>query len=394
MKIKSLRYILVFLFSFAAVFPILSQDDFVQFTRYDQLNWSPDGNQLAFRCLLLDEANPEKISANILLKNLSTDQLICLNPQPERFVISKDKKFLLFSSVYGLYFLTIEPEVKAGQILFRNPAASWFFKDFGFYENKNIIYVESIDYSSGQITKENYQIDPANISRSIIGNIKLKKITEKIIAVPFNQQIDEFVHKKNYSIKIKNFSIQFIKNSTNYYELVLQSQNSTDSELLVKNCRPRLLSINPDSSKLIISLFRDNDNLTYLFETQTKKLTLIYNQRYFSVSWLDNSRYICISEKGLFLRKVNLPDGFSLNNWILPEWCLNINLDFPKIANLYDFYNSESNSEIKSYNGKIARVIYKKQNYLRCKIGLSEKAKKENIVVNEMNNIPNFRSLK
>ena len=394
MKKKPHIVLLVFLFSFAAAYPILSQDDFVQFTRYDQLNWSPDGSQLAFRCLLLDEANPDKISANILLKSLSTDQLICLNPQPERFVISKDKKFLLFSSVYGLYLLSIEPESKAGQILFRNPAASWFFKDFGFYENKNIIYVESIDYSSGQITKENYQIDPANISRSIIGNIKLKKITEKIIAGPFNQQVDEFVHKNNYSIKLKNYSIQFNKNNTNNYELVLKTKNPVSSKSLIDNCRPRLLSINPDSSKLIISLFQDKGNLTYLFETHSKKLTLIKNQRYFSVSWLDNSRYICINENGLFLRKINLPGDFQLNNWLLPEWCQNINLGFPKIDNLFDFYNSESTSEIKSYNGKTVRTIYKKENYLRCKIVLIDEAKKEKIIVDEMNNIPNFRSLK
>lgn len=382
-------FVIILLFSISDVYTIFSQDDFVQFTRYDQLFWSPDGKQVAFRCLLLDESNPEKISANILVKDLSTNKLICLDPQPERFVILKDKKFLLFSSVYGLYLLSIEPELEAAQILFRNPAASWFFKDFGFYEKKGTIYVERYDYLSAQSVKENYQIDLANISRPLINISQIKKLRREVKANPFNLQVDEFINKKNYSIALKDFSIQFKKNSKNNYDLILQTQNSTDSKSLVKNCRPRLLSANSNNSLLIITLFKNKGYFTYLFDTHVKKLSLIENQRYFSVSWLDNSRYVCINENGMFLKKINLLGDLKLNNWFLPEWCQNIDRSFPKIDNLFDFFNSESTSEIKSFNGKTARIDYKKENFLRSRIVLTDDVKKERIIVDEMNNIPN-----
>ena len=77
----------------------IAQDQFVQFTYYDQLTWSENGNQLAFRCVLLDEARPENLKANVLLKDLNVNRLLCLDRQPERFIISGDKKQLLFSSI-------------------------------------------------------------------------------------------------------------------------------------------------------------------------------------------------------------------------------------------------------------------------------------------------------
>ena len=91
----------------------------------------------------------------------------------------------------------------------------------------------------------------------------------------------------------------------------------------------------------------------------------------------------------MFLKKINLLSDLKLNNWLLPEWCLNIDRRFPKIDNLFDFYNSESTSEIKSFNGKTAWIDYKKEYFLRCRIVLMDDSKKEKIIVDEMNNIPN-----
>jgi hypothetical protein len=80
------RILNLFLFLVLVKASIFAQEQFVQFTYYNQLTWSEDGNQLAFRCILLDESNPEHLKSNILVKDLLNDQLICLNPQPERFI--------------------------------------------------------------------------------------------------------------------------------------------------------------------------------------------------------------------------------------------------------------------------------------------------------------------
>lgn len=394
MKIKIFRYVLIPLFSFAAVLPIFSQDDFILFTHYDQLTWSPSGEQIAFRCLLLDESNPGNIFVNVLIKDLETKQLGCLNPQPERFVISKSKKYLLFSSIYGLYIQTIESEPRAGQIIFRDPAVSWTFKDFGFYEETETIYVERYNYLSAQTNRENFWIDVTKMVRPINFNPVIKKPGKVKELKPFNLPVDGFLNKIQNSITLKNESLIFVKNKTGDFDMVLKDSDSGREKVLVKNCRPRLLSANPDRSLAIVSLFENNGHVAYLFNAEAKKLTLIKNQRYYSVSWFENHRYVCINEDGLFLKKIYLKAGKKLNDWILPEWCQNIDLSFPKY--LFDFYNREKLPEKKSFNEKSARIEYQKEHFLRSRIVLINKDGTRKIIVDEMNNIPDrsyFRDL-
>lgn len=443
---------------------VFSQDDFIQFTRYDQLHWSLDGNKFAFHCILLDEARPEQIFANVLVKDLASDRLICLNPKPERFVISKDKKYVLFSSIYGLYISSLETQSKTVQLYFRAPTVNWIFQDFGFYQDMTTIYVNRFDNNSMETFRENYPIGEVKFTGQSISCIELKKLKKTVRAGRFNLPVSDIINKKDYNVKIKNQVIKFVaETSRKYignYQLISESNKTSSPTVLFKNCRPRLMSVNPNNSGIIISVFKDSGHITYRFNLNKNKLALIENKRYFSISWLDDSRYICITEDGMFLRNIELTINRKLDGFILPNWCKKIDLNFPKyelqvgfaekkdqannmvtqlrqsgyharmefiqnksrqgyrirvggyhfknqaqaagkklekknyqfwideIKNLYEYFNTISPVKKKDFLKKSAKIEYKKDLYLRSRILLVNKNRKEEIVVDEMNNIP------
>ncbi len=444
---------------------VFAQEQFVQFTYYDQLTWSEDGNQLAFRCILLDESKPEQLKTNILVKDTNEDRLSCLNPQPERFIISQDQKYLLFSSSYGLYLVSLKEKNRAVQVYFRNPAGTWYFQDFGFLEDGTKFYMDRYDYATMKTIQESYQIQSSKFSTQFIGWPETKKINNKFRMSRFDLPVDEMKGMLQTVIKIKNIIIEFLSHPDsedpgNFKLVYKPSRKNTFHAVLIERCRPRLLSVNPDSTEIIISVFTQGLHKTYLLPFRSKKLIPIENKRYFSVSWLDDKRYICLTEDGLFLRNIDLSLNEKIDVWQFPGWCQKINLDLPKyelqvgfepeksqaeqlvsqlqksgfqarmkyfkdqskegyririggfstreeaqstgeklknagfkfwidkLTDSYEFFNSMRPNEQKSYGDKTAIIQYRMNNYLRSRILLRMSNKKEKIVVDEMNNIP------
>ena len=329
---------------------LYSQEQFVQFTYYDQLTWSDDGNQLAFRCILLDESRPDQLKANILVKDLVKDQLVCLNPQPERFVISQDREYLLFSSSYGLYLVSLKQKNRAAQLYFRNPAATWFFQDFGFLEDGTKFYMDRYDYATMKTIQDAYQIQSAKFSTKFISWAETKQIEKKSRASRFDLHVDEMKGKLQTAIKIKGMVIEFLarpdSDDPGNFQLVYQSaRKDLFHAVLLDRCRPRLLSVNPDSTEIIVSVFTQSAHKTYRLPFSSKKLIPIENKRYFSVSWLDVNRYICITEGGLFFRSIDLSKNEKIDRWQLPEWCRGINLDLPKYELQVGFESEKSKAE-------------------------------------------------
>ncbi len=342
-----------------------SQEQFVQFTYYDQLTWSENGDQLAFRCILLDESQPERLKVNILIKDLSNDRLICLDPQPERFVISRDKKFLLFSSIYGLYLISLEKPAQPVQIYFRDPASNWYFHDFGFLKNKTSIYVELYDRESDQVAQEYYRIPTLKTTNTSIEWADIKK-EDKIRSSAFNLRVDELRGNQLPEVQLKSALIKFLPQADpGNYELVYQSESLKSSpEILLRDIRPRLLSANPTKTEVIVSVFQSNGHQTYRFSVKTKKLISIENKRYFSLSWLDDSRYICATEDGMFLRNIELLTNKKMNQWQLPECCQSIDLSFPQCELQVGFAPKKKAAEYLSENlfkaGYFPRIKYVK----------------------------------
>jgi hypothetical protein len=442
-----------------------SQEQFIQFTYFDQLTWAADGNQLAFRCILLDESNPGQLKSNILIKDLANDRLICINPQPERFIISQDKKHLLFSSSYGLFLVSLKEKNRTALVYFRNPAATWFFQDFGFVDDGTKFYMDRYDYATAQTIQDTYQIQSSKFSTQFIGWAETKKIDKKSRTARFDLHVDEMKGKLQTSTKINDLIIEFLpqpdSDDPGNFKLVYQpSRKNPFHAVLLDRCRPRLLSVNPDSTEIIVSVFKQGSHKTYRLPFAAKNLIPIENKRYFSVSWLDADRYICLTEDGLFLRNIDLTINEKIERWGLPAWCQSIELAVPQyelqvgfepdknraeqilanllksgyfarikyfkdqlkegyrirvggfidrqqaqaaglelkrkgfdywidqVHDLYDYFNAQRSNEQKSFSDKNEAVIeYKFDNYLRSRIVLQSPGKKEQIIVEEMNNI-------
>ena len=290
---------------------LFSQEQFVQFTYYDQLTWSDDGNQLAFRCVLLDESNPEQVKTNILIKTLNEEQLVCLDPQPERFIISKDKKHLLFSGSYGLYLVSLEENNRAAQLYFRNPAATWFFQDFGFLKDRSTIYLDRYESTTMKTVQETFRIQAPEYSTQSIGWAEIKPVKTISRSSRFDLPVDEIKGKLQTAIKIDNISVEFLSqpdpDDPGNFKLIYQpSRKSPFHAILLERCRPRLLSVNPDSTEIIASVFQQGEHRTYRIPFASRQLIAIENKRYFSISWLDAKQYFCLTEDGLFLRNLDL----------------------------------------------------------------------------------------
>lgn len=378
MKLKHFLSVLLFLFIGQQSQLASCQDDFVLFTFYDQLTLSPDSNHLAFRCILLDESKPDKLFSNILIKDFSTNQLRCIDPFPERFIISKDKRYLLFSSIYGLYLIDLNKNISAKQICFRDPSVEWFFKDFGFYDRGKKIHIEKITYGSGETTSEFYNVNlDRNNSQS--GSMIKKIESDNSKKNPYNLPVDKSTSSQNLSVLSEDQKLIFIpkadsKNPGNFELRFFSEKKKPD--ILIKNCRPRLMSLSPGKQTAIFSILKNSEKETYQFDFESEKLSLLGEIKYLSISWLDESRYIYNTEAGLFLSNTVKTIHKSLTRWDIPRWCGKIIKQFPRYELQVKFVEDKkeanellSNLSSSFKRGRITRFQNKKVSGYRVRIG-------------------------
>ena len=381
---NNMKYLQSVIFFFCILFccPLLfAQDEFVQFTLYDQVQMSADSNQLAFRCILFDESHPEKITTNIMLKDKSSKQLLCLNPRPDRFIISSDKKHLLFSSIYGLYLIDLNEPGRLWQLLFRDFSSDWTINNFGFVNNHSSIFIDMLTMD-GSNKRELYKISLKKKSASSVNFGSLTHIDSNKNINLFNLSGDGTDNRQIKEINIKDKVVKFISESKKKkkgieYNLVFSSLKKTSlNKKLIRNCRPRLLSINPDSNNVIISVFEQDKHNTYRFSLISQKLTHLFSKRYYSVSWLNNSSYICLEENGLYLRNIDLTLNKKLDLWELPEFCKKVELNPLRyelqvgfVSNLREAEKAVSVLKQKGYNARKVYFKSQKQKGFRIRVG-------------------------
>ncbi len=309
-----------------------AQHEFVQFTYYDQLTWSPDGQQLAFRCILLDESQPERLRINVLVKDLARDRLFCLDPQPEHFVVAQNKKQLLFSSSYGLYLMSLDPPSAPVQIYFRDPTTPWYFQEFGFLKKNSGIYVDRYEPATDKVVRHYFRLPAVRAAAATFDWAEATPVS-KIRGAAFNLPQDGPNVEPTARVKLKQAAIQFVaKSQPGSYDLVFQPSGirAQAATVLLKDVRPRLLSANPRQTDVILSVFAATGHKTFHFATQSGQLAPIDSSRYYTLAWLDDQRYLCVTDQGLILRSIDRSLDQKLNNWPLPTWCQSISLALPQ----------------------------------------------------------------
>ncbi|NOZ61263.1 MAG: hypothetical protein GXO74_06240 [Calditrichaeota bacterium] len=309
---------------------LLAQADFALFTRYDQLRVSPSRDSLAFRCVILDEAQPESPQLRVLLFTRKNDQPVCLNPQPERFVVSEDAKYLLFSAPTGLYLMTLNAIPRVGQVAFRQIGSQWEFEKFGFLLSGKRIFFK---IKGGKNSDGSYYFrkpELAGPARPVFW-LNLKKENKPHPGAAFQLPLFEIGKYSNISNGRQRSFFGFVRDSLSQfpgdYFLILKEKNS--ERILLSDCRPRLLAPNADSSQILVSVFHKNKNKNYLFERGTQKLILFSDKLIVSVSWLGRDKFIYLTESGLFLHSVSGGKTTRLSDWRFPNW-YSIDLQIPK----------------------------------------------------------------
>ncbi len=88
---------------------------FANFCQFDRITWSPDGQKIAFESRYIPTGTVYTY-LDTLIVDLSTGKLTCVTPEMHQFILSIDRKRILFSSTYGLYIMDLKPISEPEQV--------------------------------------------------------------------------------------------------------------------------------------------------------------------------------------------------------------------------------------------------------------------------------------
>ncbi len=369
-------------FSLFAVFwcfnVVFAQSDFAVFARYDQLRVSPNRDSLVVRCIILDEAHPEQFKMHVLLLPSPDGQPVCLNPQPERFVISGDGKLLLISSPSGMFLISLERKSQSYQIYFRKVGSSWFFENFGFADNAKSIFFK-IKNRTAQISQTGIFSLPSKFPKSkYVSGLRLKLISEKLPDDTFQLPVYEIGKYSNLSIPEQQEFLGFVRDSLADFQgnYLLIVKNNKGKKILLTNCRPRLLAPNFDSTKVFVSVFHQNQNKNFIFDPNQQKLFPFSVEQIISVSWINPNRFIFLSGKGLFFQDIVSGDTKKITVWRFPPWAEDIQLLPPKFELQIKsvFQQSEGTALLDSlkkfgFSGRLIPAMSQSRQGFRVRVG-------------------------
>jgi len=303
-----------------------AQDELVRYCRYNNLHWSPDGNELAFECYYFEEGQTRPTTPFILVKNLQTQNLVCLNPLPTRFAISRDQRFLLFAGLFGIYLSDLQQN-RWAQVIFLDPTTDEYIQEFGFFDNSPGIYWQTTD-SWGEALATNAlkvtQEQPFN--QPWIHQIAYKKLTTAPSS-NFNGSVDglDFSQQESIEFSKQEFRYFFQPRRGQEYDLfdfIRLNRTSGSRETILEKIRPRVLSLNPDSSRLILTIWEPSSGeATWVGWLQSNKWLPIKELAFQSVSWLSPVVFIGLSSTKLVRYDLNQPQATNLMNWAFPQWC-------------------------------------------------------------------------
>ncbi|MFZ5516205.1 MAG: SPOR domain-containing protein [Candidatus Zhuqueibacterota bacterium] len=328
--------------------PLPAQDQFTLFTVFDQLHWAPGRTQVAFRCLLLDESQPSRIQANVLLKDIAGDKLMCLNPAAESFAISSDKKWLLFSGVYGLYLMELNRPGSAAHIYFRNPASPWIFQDFGFFDAEAKIFINRYHPSEEKTIAEVFELQPVQFEANRMTACSLETVKKKRSWRPSNLVVNRIGERRPDAWRFKGRTLRFqpSPDSPDEFHLIDQAdENSSRTSRLLDACRPQLVSQSPNREHAVFSVLRENHHVSYIYSANQGRLTQLLSERLTSMAWVNSTSYLCINEHGLFLRDIQLNVNRRLDEFELPAWCQGIELELPRYELQVGFENDRAKAD-------------------------------------------------
>lgn len=303
--------------------PAQSQESTLRFCRFDNLNASPDGGKLAFDCYYFEENALEKPLHLVIQVDFSSKQMVCLNPPPNRFVVSTDKKYVLFSSMIGLYLFPLAQPENCVQLKFLNPAADLIIRDMGFAEMGATIYWTMAD-RWGENSQEHYlkipkfaDTNPKEIQQTELENLP-KAEFEK-----YNLKADGPETSRLRQIKLnQNVELSFQNEPGQRMDLLsafMKNVKTGTQERLLTNFRVRLVSQNPKKNGILFSTWDEKNQGQTWFVNDAQQFSSLAPRDFRFVSWLSNQEFIGLANQSLY-KVLTSGEPEKLNQWPYPTW--------------------------------------------------------------------------
>jgi len=305
---------------------LFAQVETTRYCRFDNLAWSPDGQNLIFDSYYIEEGIDKIAAPAILMKNIQTEKIVHLNPVLERFAIAADKKYLIFSSRFGLFLMELAKPENCGQIHFLNPAENKFLKTIGFFEvPKGIgVYWKMVDSWGEEVEVQSLQMNSIPVHPDSVifwlDSQKVKKQNVKDITLPV---IDPGSARKNIhpclAMKTKFVFRPVSPKTPDLLDLYQSDWNLKKEKKLLEKVRPRLFSYSPDSSLVVVSYWQEKSGeMTQLCHIKTQQMQKITNEVFKFVSWVNRTEFIGLTQSGLYRINLNQIKLQKLSKWKIP----------------------------------------------------------------------------
>lgn len=277
---------------------IMGQSQPVQHCYFSDISFSADNSRLFFQSVYCEEGEPLTTEPAWLALDLSTFSLQHVNPHPTRFVLSPDKSRVLFSSRYGLFQMKIKKPYNLQQLVFWNPAQGTYLNQFGFLADNSGIGWTTVSATG---LRHVHTLPWSKTGKGIVlkKTIKLLKLHKSIVQGPETISKWKQFSKLNTMVPIR--LQQLPGKSAHQDRLEIPFLGPLNPQILLNNIRPRLLSLNPDSSLLFISILDSSyQDRSFIFDIQTGKKLEQFDMGFNFMCWLGENQFIGLCKTGLF----------------------------------------------------------------------------------------------
>lgn len=310
----------------ALLSPISAQEETIRYCRFNNLAWSADGQNLFFESYYIEDGTNQIAPPAILMKNIQTEKMVHLNPNIERFAISADKKYLVFSSRFGIFLMDIEKPENCRQIHVLNPTEDKYLHSMGFFESKKgiALYWKMVDSFGEEIDLQLMQINslPVQTDSTIywMNSQQLPKKEYPDATLPLTEPGSaRMLNHPCLKMKTRFIFKPLGPKTPDLTDLIQRDWSSNQEKKLVEKIRPRLFSFSPDSSRIVFSYWQErNGEISQLYDLRKKQMQKISNEVFKFLSWLNNQELVGLTPSGLY--KINLEPVKlqKLNRWKIP----------------------------------------------------------------------------
>lgn len=279
-----------------------------RYCEFSDLRLAPDSTALIFNADYFEEGQRQGASA-VLVKNLKSGELTCSNPQPQRFAIAGNGKYLIFSALYGIFFQELADSGFCRQLTFFDPASDVYLRDLGFFAADSGVFWTTENYHSEPLGKKFWQIQ----TDSSVGQrvIEISEIPAPVKWKKSSLPVADPNSGRKSEIKLAKQKIRFSITSGaapdfDLSNISFQKTASGKKRPLFTKVRPWLISVSPTQKWVIFSIWQKvKGESSWLNLAGTDSLVKIGAGAFKYVSWIDSIRFAGLNQQGLFQYSVD-----------------------------------------------------------------------------------------